>query len=139
MEKMKLYFAAPLFDDMELARNLAESKKFEDAGYEVFLPQRDAGEAFTNNSISGRRSIFKNDIRHVVGCDVLVAYLDGRVPDEGTVFELGLAYALRKKIAIVSTDNRSFMRGHPNVMLEYCARWFKSAEEVIEYWRKDNE
>lgn len=124
----KIYFAAPLFDEMELRRNLEECAKLEEAGYEVYLPQRDAGEAAVGTP---RDRLFYTDMAHLRKCDVVVAYIDGRVPDEGTVFEIGAAYALHKIICMVKTDRRSFMQGHLNVMLEYSGHIFKSTEEVI--------
>lgn len=126
---MRIYFAAPLFDDMELERNERECRKFELAGHEVYLPQRDAGEAAAGTP---RDLLFRRDIIALQECDVVVAYLDGRVPDEGTCFEMGFAYALDKPIYAVRTDSRSFMEGHLNVMLEQSVKaCHKSTEEVI--------
>lgn len=112
---MRIYFAAPLFDEMELERNERECRKFELAGHSVYLPQRDAGKAAAGIL---RGWLFKNDIEALNNCDVVVAYLDGRVPDEGTCFEMGYAYAQGKPVYAVLTDSRSFMDGHLNVMLE---------------------
>ena len=39
----KIYFAAPLFNEMELKRNLEYTEKLEKEGYIVYLPQREAG------------------------------------------------------------------------------------------------
>ena len=39
----KIYFAAPLFNEMELKRNEEYTNLFEQWGYEVYLPQREAG------------------------------------------------------------------------------------------------
>ena len=36
---MKVYFAAPLFDAMELKRNEEECRKLREAWFDVFLPQ----------------------------------------------------------------------------------------------------
>ena len=124
----KIYFAAPLFDDMELRRNAEECAKLEEAGYEVYLPQRDAGEAAVG---APRNRLFYDDVTHVKKCDILIAYIDGRVPDEGTVFEIGMAFALGKPIYMVRSDRRSFMQGHLNVMLEFAGLSVCTTEEVI--------
>ena len=124
----KIYFAAPLFDDMEFRRNAEECAKLEEAGYEVYLPQRDAGEAAAGTP---RDRLFHDDVAHVRECDILVAYIDGRVPDEGTVFEIGMAFALGKPIYMVRSDRRSFMQGHLNVMLEFAGLSVHTTEEVI--------
>ena len=126
---LKVYFAAPLFDDMELERNARECAKLEKAGMEVFLPQRDAGEAAHGAS---PYSLFAGDIAALREADVVIAYIDGRVPDEGTCFELGYAFATLKRIFMVRTDARSFINGNLNVMIQQCGRIVKSTEEVIE-------
>lgn len=128
MEIKKIYFAAPLFDDMELERNLKECAKLEAAGFEVYLPQRDAGEAAEGAS---RVMLFQVDTKAVTECDAVIAYIDGRVPDEGTVFEMGMAYALDKTLCAIRTDRRAFMNSHLNVMLEESSYIFGSTEEAI--------
>lgn len=40
---MKIYYAAPLFNDMELKRNSEMKKWLVDRGYEVYLPQDESG------------------------------------------------------------------------------------------------
>lgn len=130
---MRIYFAAPLFDDMELERNERECRKFELAGHEVYLPQRDAGEAAAGTP---RDLLFHRDIMALQECNVVVAYLDGRVPDEGTCFEMGFAYALGKPVYAVLTDRRSFMDDHLNVMLEQsvkaCHRFTEGVIKCLE-------
>lgn len=39
----KIYFAAPLFNEMELKRNKEITKKLRSWGYDVYLPQESAG------------------------------------------------------------------------------------------------
>ena len=50
-------------------------------------------------------------------CDVLLFVFDGRVPDEGACFELGFAYAKRKRCVALKTDPRSLIGGVDNLML----------------------
>lgn len=137
---MRLYFAAPLFDEMERRRNLEECTKLEEAGFTVYLPQRDAGEVAVATAGKSeeverliRKQVFQNDIKGIRNAHVVIAYLDGRVPDEGTVFECGYAYALMKPVIYVHTDDRSFMKGHLNVMLEKSGLFYSSTEEAIAF------
>lgn len=128
---LKIYFAAPLFCDMELKRNEEECAKLEEAGYDVYLPQRDAGEAAAG---APRKQLFNNDVTAVSTSDIVIAYLDGRVPDEGTAFEMGLAFAYRKTLIAVITDRRCFMDTHLNVMLEYSPiKFFYNTEDAIKW------
>ena len=39
----KIYFAAPLFNEMELKRNKEYTNILRDWGYEIYLPQESAG------------------------------------------------------------------------------------------------
>ena len=40
---MRIYYAAPLFNDMELKRNSEIKELLESKGYEVYLPQNESG------------------------------------------------------------------------------------------------
>lgn len=128
----KVYVAAPLFDEMEFQRNLEIATMLEGMGHKVYLPQRDAGEAAKG---ANRHNIFNCDKQGVYQSDYLLALLDGRVPDEGTCFEMGMAEAWGKPIIIYSTDRRCFMEGHLNVMLEYSAlEVFHNRQKLYEYF-----
>lgn len=130
----KVYVAAPLFDEMELQRNLEIATALEEMGHQVYLPQRDAGEAAEG---ANRHNIFNCDKQGVYQCDYLLALLDGRVPDEGTCFEMGMAEAWGTPIIIYITDRRCFMEGHLNVMLEYSAlEVFHDRQNLYEYFRR---
>lgn len=124
----KVYFAAPLFCEMELRRNIEECAVLEEAGHSVYLPQRDGGEASKGVD---RKVLFERDVQALEECDTVVAYFDGRVPDEGMCFEVGYGFAKGKRIIIVSTDQRSFEDGVQNAMLLYAGTWVGSTAEVL--------
>lgn len=126
----RIYIAAPLFDEMELQRNLEIATMLEEIGHKVYLPQRDSGEAATG---ADRMGLYLDDVKGIRNCDILLALLDGRVPDEGTCFEVGMAVAQYKPVISYLTDKRSFMSGHLNVMLEYgSSRILHNREELLE-------
>jgi nucleoside 2-deoxyribosyltransferase len=71
-----------------------------------------------------RAAMFELDVAKVIACDVLLIVLDGRVPDEGACFELGVAYAEkrraqpRKRLIGLQTDVRAaFLGAKLNPML----------------------
>jgi len=115
---MRLYFAAALFSVQEREFNARLAASIEALGFDVFLPQRDGYEGPLDPSVIGQpdvaRQIFELDKQQVLECDVLLCVLDGRVPDEGMAFEMGLAYGDRlhqnqhRKVIGLSTD---FLRG----------------------------
>ena len=119
---MLIYFAGPLFSEAEKRFNLRLSERLEEAGFRVFLPQRDGVEGSKPpydrmNREERRRAMFELDKQRVFESDVFLLVLDGRVPDEGACVELGLAHAHRaltgsdKLIVGLHTDERSAFVG----------------------------
>lgn len=125
---MLIYFAGPLFNDAEKQFNEQLTAKLERLGFDVFLPQRDGFELndpnVTFDPNARAKAIFELDRDKVFESDILLFVLDGRVPDEGAAFELGLAYAQKQisakpyKLIGYMTDRRVAFRDRPvNAML----------------------
>jgi nucleoside 2-deoxyribosyltransferase len=140
MTKNKIYFAGPLFSKAERNFNENLTSKIENIDFKVFLPQRDGAELdkppFTGMTQSERnKAIFDLDIRQVLGCDIFIFVLDGRVPDEGACFELGIAYNQNKHIIGLHTDMRaSFIDSKLNAMIEGAFdKIFTTEVELIDY------
>src|SRR5947209_7405138 len=115
---MLIYFAAPLFSRAERLFNENLTQRLEAQGFTVFLPQRDGVERdkppYSSMTPEERRqAIFNLDKQQIFACDIFLFLLDGRVPDEGTCVELGMAYCQRelqgsKKLLIgLQTDSRA--------------------------------
>ena len=118
---MKIYIAAPLFCEAERAFNEKVDGVLRSLGHETFLPQREGGVVsdmppFINGE-PVRKYLFRLDCEHLDWCDAVLCILDGRVPDEGTCFELGYCYAKGKRCIAYKSDARSFMDGYDNLML----------------------
>ncbi len=146
---MRIYFAGPLFSEAERRFNAALTERLEMEGFDVFLPQRDGVEAskppYDRMSRDERRkAMFELDRDEILGSDIFLFVLDGRVPDEGASVELGMAYAHRlttgKDRAIVGlqTDCRAaFMGSRLNPMLRLCFdEIVESADELLAYLRE---
>lgn len=122
----KIYFAAPLFNEMELKRNEDITKLLRDWGYQVYLPQESAGLSAKLIADGGdkyevSRKIFETDLEGIKNSDILIFFLDGRVPDEGACVELGMAYAWNKKCIGYKTDDRCLdFTGTDNLFIEGC-------------------
>jgi nucleoside 2-deoxyribosyltransferase len=71
-------------------------------GNEVFSPYHDAGVLDDNCSISEIKDVAKLDLQNISNCDTLLAVLTGN--DAGTLFEIGYARALNKKIILFSEN-----------------------------------
>ena len=122
----KIYFAAPLFNEMELKRNEEMAKLLRSWGYEVYLPQESAGLSAKIIAEGGdtyvvSKKIFESDLNGIKNCDILIFFLDGRVPDEGACVELGMAYAWNKVCLGYKTDDRCLdFTGTDNLFIEGC-------------------
>lgn len=126
---MRVYFAGPLFSVAERRFNAALTARLEGAGLAVFLPQRDGAEydrppydVMTREE--RRAAMFALDTAEIFTCDIFLIVLDGRVPDEGAAFELGVAYACKrlqqpdKRLIGLHTDSRAaFIGAKLNPML----------------------
>lgn len=133
---MKIYYAAPLFNDMELEKNEKMKKWLQSKGHEVYLPQDEAGLAYDmindENKLKINQEIFKNDVEGIKKSDLLILDLNGRVPDEGGCVELGMAYAWGIKSIGFKTDTRALdYTGDDNLMIEGCMN-FKVARSLEE-------
>ena len=103
----------------------------EDAGYDTFLPQRDGlelskcveclvreGTALDEAGMLMSQAIFALDVYQVLrGCQSLVANLNGRVPDEGTVSEAAMAWARGKPVVGYKADSRTAFEGRDNPLV----------------------
>lgn len=136
---MKIYIAAPLFNEIEKERNVKLKNLFTSFGYETYLPQESGGIAFDilkddSDSVKVRKEVFENDLNQIKKCDLIFCVLDGRVPDEGVCIELGIAYALGKRCVGYKTDQRSLDKYGDNLMIEGCLeKILHSEKEIKEY------
>lgn len=123
---MRIYIAAPLFSQAEKEFNLTVDRALRRLGLDTYLPQRDAGEAAPliragADEHTVRARLFTADCAAVGACELFLLVLDGRVPDEGACFELGLAWAAGKTCFGLQTDCRRFGgTDSNNLMIDYA-------------------
>jgi nucleoside 2-deoxyribosyltransferase len=131
MGKKRVYCAGPLFNDKEREEMAGIAAALEEKGFETFLPQRDGLEL--TRCVEGltagglpvdeanaliAQAIFALDIYQVLeGCVLLVANLNGRVPDEGTVAEAAMAWARGKPVFAFKSDTRTAFGGNDNPLV----------------------
>ncbi len=134
----RLYLAAPLFSEAELAFNRALRDLLKEY-FDVFLPQEDSGlmvEMVRRGMPldTAKRVVFRDDTEAVRRSDFLLIVLDGRAVDEGACFELGFARALGKKCVGYQSDPRRLLPMGNNPMLECALQLIlKSREELVEW------
>lgn len=102
---MKIYIAGPLFNTHERWYLEQIAHTLELAGYETFLPHRDAG-LIDGFGLEERQRLFRGDVAGLEQCDCVVALLTGPDHDSGTSAELGYAYARSIPCFGISDDFR---------------------------------
>jgi nucleoside 2-deoxyribosyltransferase len=125
---MRIYIATPLFTAAEKEFNAMLARELRRRKHVVFLPQE------TEADISSPVAIFRSDLYGLNMADCVLAGLDGSDVDSGTAWEVGYAYAQRKTVFGLRTDNRLAEKGCPvNIMLnESVDRMFHTVEALLE-------
>ena len=126
----KIYCAGPLFNPKEREEMAQVATTLENAGYPVFLPQRDGLEFaqlfpfFLKKGVPTKEArdilnmaIFSLDVFQIIDSKGLLLNMNGRVPDEGAMVEAGIAWAHDKVVVILRTDSRSLIEGNCNPLV----------------------
>ncbi len=128
---LRVYCAGPLFNQQEREEMAHLATALEQAGFETFLPHRDGLELtecvdeLARNGLTRDRAnrimseaVFALDVFQVLqGCEIVVANLNGRVPDEGTVSEAAIAWSRGKPVVGYKTDSRTAFGGQDNPLV----------------------
>ncbi len=152
---MLIYLAGPLFSEAERSYNESLTRRLEERGFHVFLPQRDGVERdktpYAAMSPEERRlAMFELNEAKIMGANVFLFVLDGRVPDEGACVELGIAHTQRrlgnvgKLLVGLHTDTRAtFTSSKLNPMvrvpLDRIAEDEDSLMEILDEYRAGRE
>lgn len=103
----KVYFASPLFTEMEKAFNqqLVESIRNNFSNLEVYLPQEQM-EINDKNAYADSTMIAQYDTDALLSSQLMIAILDGQVIDPGVASEIGIAYQAGIPVLGLFTDSR---------------------------------
>ena len=111
-EKLKVYIAAPFFNQEQLEVVQRIEALLKDAGVEFFSPRSEG--TLKEMSIEERKvymgDMFRSNVDHMDWCTHCVAVIDNY--DTGTVWEMGYLYATHKTIVTFSANYHGI-----NVML----------------------
>ncbi|MBO4522299.1 MAG: nucleoside 2-deoxyribosyltransferase, partial [Methanomicrobium sp.] len=76
--------------------------------------------------------IFEYNLKALDECDIVVAVVDGADADSGTAWEIGYAYAVKKRVILLRTDFRRVGRSEAvNLMLEESGEVVGSVGELV--------
>ena len=142
----RVYCAGPLFNEKEREEMQLIAEGLETAGYTTFLPQRDgleltkcvaelvrAGFKADEAARLTSEAIFALDVYQVLhSCEALVANLNGRVPDEGTVSEASMAWSRGGTVVGYKADARTTFGGQDNPLVAglFGFRLCETIEEI---------
>jgi nucleoside 2-deoxyribosyltransferase len=136
MRKLKIYLAAPLFNEREKSFNSSLANLLS-VSFDVFLPQRD-GLLLADLIAEGvdielaEQLVFNADTQAMNESDILIAVLDGASIDEGVAFELGFSFANGKLCVGLQTDIRRQLPTGNNPMIgKSCKRIFHNVDDLI--------
>ena len=121
---MKIYVAGKLWEENDRIKVEEIDKFLQDLGHETYLPHRDAG---VYEEGMDPEPIFKKDRDYVDWCDLVVAFLDWQGISSGTAWELGYAYAKKKKVIGVVEDKKSLDK-----KFRICVMCFNKDVELVE-------
>lgn len=118
---LKIAVLGPLFSEADKMYNLVLVEPL-DEDHTVYLPQRDGGLLVEMvRRMSRERAIAiidRKNMQAIAECDLAIFVLDGRVPDDGMLVELGVAHQMGKVcIALQTTPIRLLPQGN-NPMIE---------------------
>ncbi|PHP45281.1 nucleoside 2-deoxyribosyltransferase [Methanosarcinales archaeon ex4572_44] len=130
---MKVYLAGPLFSEAEREFNQRLKALLDREGYSVFLPQEDSNEKTPPHHHRQKEKIFRENLRAIEECDLVVAVLDGSDADSGTAWEIGYASAIGKPVIGLKTDFRTLgPEGRVNLMIEQSiTRLCTTTDELV--------
>lgn len=134
---LNVYLAGPFFSDLqiEVVQNLRKALTENETIGNIFVPmehQMNDGE-LEEFTAPWAREVAKNDYKHVLEADIVVAIVDfdGQDMDSGTAVEIGYAYALGKPVFLYHQECHDIM---VNLMAtEIAQAYFTDAQQVKEY------
>ena len=123
----KVYIASPLFNPTQIARIKEIEEICEVSEIEYFSPRlAQFGSVEEGLTEENAKLIFDNNVEEVKNCDTLIAILDDK--DTGTAWEIGMAYALGKRIILVQFDKSKISK--TNIMLSNCGNGLTHIDDL---------
>ncbi len=127
----KIYLAAPLFSDAEREYNAKIADILREKKFSIHLPQEIGDDSSTRDEAETGR-IFEYNLKALEECDIVIAIIDGADADSGTAWEIGYAYAVKKRIIMLRTDFRRVGNNEKvNLMLEESGEVAGSISELL--------
>jgi len=101
----KIYIASPFFNEEQIAFVKKIEDELESITLDFYSPRLDGilMNMTSEERAQSKRKIYDNNVKNIIDCDIMVAVIDDR--DQGTVFEMGYAAAIRKQIITITNKD----------------------------------
>lgn len=130
--RYRVYVAAPLFSAAERTYNAYIAGLLRENFFSVHLPQ-DAGDDSAGREKEVQARLFATNRAALDAADTVVAIIDGADADSGTAWEMGYAFAEKKRVVSLRTDFRHVgICEHVNLMLEQSSTVVSTPEALLE-------
>lgn len=138
MSNLKIYLAGPLFSEAEQGWLKKFQRELQSHGFDVLWPDElfDQSEVATWGKAAPQK-IMAGCRDALIGCDIVVALLDGTQVDDGTAWELGYACAKGIPVIGIRTDARfggEIAGSKVNAMIEGSCEYIgESIKDVLDW------
>ena len=122
IEDIKVYIAAPFFNDEEVSVVSEIENALEQYNIQYFSPRKEGviKDMSPDKKQGALKGIYDSNMNGIAGCNLMIAVIDGR--DVGTMFEMGVQSCLiRGKVDeryLITFSNKEFGL---NVMLKFAS------------------
>jgi len=134
----KIYWAAPLHDAEDRARNAMYVQKLRANGHTVYVPQEHGIWEQTLNQFGGdvektRKHFYELDLKACKEADICIACAGNmehqRAPSEGMIWEMGFMSGCQKTVLLFNEHHY----WDYNLMLEFSSKIFVDFDDIIQY------
>lgn len=138
----KIYWAAPLHDAEDRARNAKYVQMLREQGHTVYVPQEHGVweewlDKFGGDAIKVRKHFYELDLKACKEADICIACAgdlkNPREPSEGMIWEMGFMAGCQKTVLLFNEDNY----WDYNLMLEFSSHMFSNFDDVLDFLKEE--
>lgn len=138
----KIYWAAPLHDEGDRARNAKYVQQLRNEGHTVYVPQEhgvweEVMDKFGGDADKTRKHFYELDLKACKEADICIACAGNlenpREPSEGMIWEMGFMAGCQKTVLLFNEDNY----WDYNLMLEFSSHMFSNFDDILDFLKEE--
>ena len=138
----KIYWAAPLHDAEDRARNAKYVQMLRSEGHTVYVPQEhgvweEVLDKFGGDATKTRKHFYELDLKACKEADICIACAgdlsNPREPSEGMIWEMGFMAGCQKTVLLFNENNY----WDYNLMLEFSSRVFTNFFDILDFLKEE--